>query len=102
MHLAVNTGGIPHLAKNERDTRISCTRHHATSTCAAFIEESRMKSINATNFTGNPGVWGTLHLLGNKGREYQAACADFARRLPNTHQINAENTPIAVPELRSE
>ncbi len=39
--------GIPHLAKNERDTRISCTGHQATATCAAFIEESRMKSINA-------------------------------------------------------
>jgi hypothetical protein len=62
-HLAVNIGGIPYLAKNERDTRISCTRHQATATCAAFIEESRMKFLNANNFTGNPGIWGTQHLL---------------------------------------
>jgi hypothetical protein len=44
---AVCPRGLPHLAKNERDTRISCTRHQATVTCAAFIEESRMKFINA-------------------------------------------------------
>jgi hypothetical protein len=31
--------GIPHLAKNERDTRISCTQPHPV----RFSEENRMK-----------------------------------------------------------
>ena len=53
--LAVNLGGIPHLAKNQRDTLISCTRHQATGTCAAFLEESRMKFINANNLHRKSG-----------------------------------------------
>ncbi len=65
--------GIPHLAKNERDTRISCTRSQATSTCAAFIEQSRMKFINANNFTGNPGVWVTHHLLPVESFEFRGS-----------------------------
>jgi hypothetical protein len=36
-------GRPPHLAKNERDTRISCTQPHPAFTYAAFIKESRMK-----------------------------------------------------------
>ncbi len=51
--------GAPHLAKNQRDTRISCTRHQGTSTCAAFIEENRMKLINADKLHRKSGVWGT-------------------------------------------
>ncbi len=43
------------LAKNDRNSRISCTWRQATATRAAFIEESRTKSIKADNFTGNPG-----------------------------------------------
>jgi hypothetical protein len=43
----------------------------------------------------------TRHLLGNEAHQHQAACAGFASRLPNTHQITAENTPIAVPELNA-
>src|SRR5580698_221132 len=41
------SSGIPHLAKNERDTQISCARHQATTACAAFIEESRVRLVNA-------------------------------------------------------
>jgi hypothetical protein len=67
MHLAVNIGGIPHLAKNERDTRISCTRNQATATCAAFIEESGMKFINANKPRRKSGVWGTRPLSGSQG-----------------------------------
>jgi hypothetical protein len=44
-----------YLAKNERDTRIPCTRHQATSTRAAFIEESRMKFINANKLHRKSG-----------------------------------------------
>jgi hypothetical protein len=58
MYLTVNLGGIPYLAKNERDTRISCTRHQATATCAAFIKESRMRFINANKLHRKSGVWG--------------------------------------------
>src|ERR1700733_12444592 len=62
MHLAVNIGGIPYLAKNERDTRIFCTQHQATATCAAFVGGSRMKFINANKLhrksggTGHPAL----------------------------------------------
>jgi hypothetical protein len=55
MHLAVNIGGIPHLAKNERDARISCTGRQATATCAAFVEESRIKFINANKLHRKSG-----------------------------------------------
>src|SRR6204780_5210828 len=50
---------LPHLAKNVRDTRISCTQHQPTATCAAFIEESRMKFINANKLhrkSGGPSL----------------------------------------------
>jgi RimJ/RimL family protein N-acetyltransferase len=50
--------GIPHLAKNERDTRISCTQRQSVAACAAFIKESRMKSVAHPRFTGNPGIRG--------------------------------------------
>jgi hypothetical protein len=63
MHLAVNICGIPHLAKNERDARISSTRHQTTATCAAFIEESRMNFIIANKLHRKSGVWGTRVLL---------------------------------------
>src|ERR1700677_3431743 len=53
--------GIPHLAKNERDTRISSTRRQARATCAAFIEESRIKLVNAIKLHRKSGLWGTRH-----------------------------------------
>jgi hypothetical protein len=40
--------GKPHLG-------ISCTRHQATTACAAFIEESRMKFINANKLHRKSG-----------------------------------------------
>src|ERR1700678_3318982 len=74
------SSGIPHLAKNERDTRISCTWHQATSTCAAFIEESRIKFINANKLhrksggMGHPSfVWETKG--GNMLRRFLAVAA---------------------------
>jgi hypothetical protein len=39
-------------------TRISCTRHQATAACAAFIEESRMKFINANKLHRKSGGMG--------------------------------------------
>jgi hypothetical protein len=49
------SSGIPHLAKYERDTRISCARHQATATGAAFIEESHMRFINANKLHRKSG-----------------------------------------------
>src|SRR5271169_6535107 len=66
------SSGIPHLAKNERDTRISCTRHQATAACAAFIEESRMKLINANRLHRKSGGMGHPSLV----RERKAGCLD--------------------------
>jgi hypothetical protein len=37
--------------------RISCTRHEAATTCAAFIEESRTKFINANKLHRKSGAW---------------------------------------------
>src|SRR5271170_6848197 len=65
------SSGIPYLAKNERDTRISCTRHPATPTCAAFIEESRMKFINASKLHRKSGGMGHPSLCEGT-RAYQA------------------------------
>src|ERR1700690_1094452 len=60
--------GAPHLARFSRDARISCTRHRATDTGAAFIEESRMKFINANK----------LHRKsGGVGHQSSVAGADF-------------------------
>jgi hypothetical protein len=53
---------IPLKPKNGL-TRISCTRYQVTAACAAFIEESRIKFITPTDFTGNPGEWGTQHVV---------------------------------------
>ena len=36
--------------------RISCTRLQPSSTCAAFIKESRMKYINATELRRKSGI----------------------------------------------
>src|ERR1700679_1254392 len=47
--------GIPHLAKNERDTRISCTRHQERAPCAAFIEESCIKLVFVTKLHRKSG-----------------------------------------------
>src|ERR1700677_2593026 len=40
------TRGIPHLAKNERDTRISCTRFHPAQRVRLSSKESRMKFVS--------------------------------------------------------
>jgi hypothetical protein len=48
----------PHLAKNERDTRISCKRLREATARAAFIMESRMNFINATKVHRKSGDMG--------------------------------------------
>jgi hypothetical protein len=50
--------GIP-LKPKDGLTRISCMWHRATAVYAAFIEESRMKIINANKLHRKSGGWGT-------------------------------------------
>jgi hypothetical protein len=57
--LEVKVFEIPHLAKNERDARISCTLLQPSSACAAFIKESRMEFTDLTKPHRKSGVWGT-------------------------------------------
>src|ERR1700685_4531570 len=72
-------GGIPHLAKNERDTRISCTRYQATATCAAFVEESRMKFINANKLRRKSGGMGHPSFAG--GPESRSAALQLKSQI---------------------
>src|ERR1700688_171827 len=65
--IGVEGCGIPHLAKNERDTRISCTRLQATATRAAFIKESRMKLANAIKINTKSGGVGHPGLVVGEG-----------------------------------
>src|ERR1700690_3709680 len=92
-HLAVNIGGIPHLAKNERDTRISCTRHQATATCAAFIEESRMKFINANKLHRKSGGMGHPSFV--REREAEPLPRDLKMRMHLPLRSN-DNATAAV------
>ncbi len=48
-----------HLAKRGRDTRISLTRIHPTTACAAFVKESRMNFGESTGFDRKSEIWGT-------------------------------------------
>src|ERR1700679_2180021 len=57
MNWADGSRGIP-LKPKRGLTRISCTRHQATATCAAFIEESRMKFTNANKLHRRSGGMG--------------------------------------------
>jgi hypothetical protein len=45
-----------HLAKNQQDARISCKWRQATATCAALIEEGRMKFIAGESLRKSGGV----------------------------------------------
>jgi hypothetical protein len=48
-------GGIPHLAKNERDTPNFLHAALDTTACAPFFKERRMKFTEPRTFTGNRG-----------------------------------------------
>jgi hypothetical protein len=56
----VKRGGIPHLAKNERDTPNFLHAAPDMTECAAFIKESRMKFTSAYNLDRKSGIWATL------------------------------------------
>jgi hypothetical protein len=55
---SLTTDGYPTSRENERDTGITCTRHEATGTCAAFIAESRMTVVHANKLQRKSGCMG--------------------------------------------
>ena len=59
MHLAVSIGGIPHLAKNERDTPNFLHAALDRTACAPFFEERRMRRAERTKVYRKSGIWGT-------------------------------------------
>jgi hypothetical protein len=57
------SGGIPHLAKNERDApNFLCAALDRTA-CAPFFKERRMKFWEPTKLPRKSGMWGTRRLL---------------------------------------
>jgi hypothetical protein len=59
--LEVETGGIPHLAKNERDAPNFLYAALDRTACAPFFKERRMKFREPTKLHRKSGVWGTRH-----------------------------------------
>ena len=88
MHLAANLDGIPHLAKDERDARVACTRYQAAVTCAAFIEESRRKFTNANIPHRKSGVRGTRPILMAVPLLFAGATSSCSRIWPSTIDEN--------------
>ena len=56
-------GGIPHLAKNERDAPNFLHAAPDKTACAPFFKERRMKFAEPTRLHRKSGVWGTRHWL---------------------------------------
>jgi hypothetical protein len=56
-------GGIPHLAKNERDAPNFLYAALDRNACAALFKESRMKSREPTKLHRKSGMWGTRRRL---------------------------------------
>jgi hypothetical protein len=51
--------GIPHLAKNERDTPNFLLAVLDKAACAPFFKERRMKFAEPTKLHRKSGIWGT-------------------------------------------
>jgi hypothetical protein len=56
---SVEICGIPHLAKNERDTPNFLHAALDKIACAPFFKERRMKFAEPTNLHKKSGIWGT-------------------------------------------
>jgi hypothetical protein len=82
----------PTQAQKRGLTRISCTLHPATTACAAFIEESRMKFINANTLHRKSGEWGTQHLLPLRQNIYDAPAAG-SHADPKAPEVRADSQP---------
>ena len=63
--LSINIGGIPHLAKNERDAPNFLFAALDMAACAPFFKERRMKFVEPTKLHRKSGVWGTRPSGGN-------------------------------------
>jgi hypothetical protein len=61
--------GIPHLAKNERDTPNFLYAAPATTACAPFYKERRMKFAEPTRLHRKSGIWGTPCFVVRTDRE---------------------------------
>jgi hypothetical protein len=55
----VQSSGIPHLAKNERDTPNFLHALLDTAECAPFFKERRMKFVEPSTLHRKSGIWGT-------------------------------------------
>jgi hypothetical protein len=58
------SGGIPHLAKNERDAPNFLYAALDRAACAALFKESRMKFREPTKLHRKSGMWGTRRICG--------------------------------------
>jgi hypothetical protein len=58
------SGGIPHLAKNERDAPNFLYAALDRTACAALFKESRMKFREPTKLNRKSGMWAPGILLG--------------------------------------
>jgi hypothetical protein len=65
--LQIECGGIPHLAKNERDAPNFPHAALGKSACAPFFKERRMKLVEPNKFYGKSGIWGTQGSVAAKG-----------------------------------
>jgi hypothetical protein len=60
--------GLPHLAKNERDTPSFLHAALDKTACAPFFKERRMEFAEPTKLLRKSGIWGTPRFLeGTKG-----------------------------------
>ena len=99
MHPAVNIGGIPHLAKNERDAPNFLYAALDRTACAPFFKERRMKFREPTKLHRKSGVWGTRAVAGTDPRRI---CQ--WKNFQDFHEVSAVNGPIGsnpkdLPEL---
>jgi hypothetical protein len=78
----VERGGIPHLAKNERDAPNFLHAAPNKTACAPFFKERLIKFIEATEPHRKSGMWGTRGLWRVGGFENQHGCktSGFATR----------------------
>jgi hypothetical protein len=54
-----DSSGIPHLAKNERDTPHFLYAAPDKTACAPFFKERRVKFAKPTELRRKSGIWGT-------------------------------------------
>jgi hypothetical protein len=59
----VKVRGLPHLAKNERDTPNFLHPALDKTACAPFFKERRMEFAELTKLLRKSGIWGTPRFL---------------------------------------